>query len=351
MRTSDLRPTRVDSAATRLRPVFDHLDALTDDRGLFEHALHSTPRPEHGYCLDDAARGLVVTCREPQPGPVVLRLQERYLGFVLAALRSDGSCHNRLGVDGSWRDEPGIGDWWGRAVWGLGVAAAQSPVAGQRARALSGFRVAVQQRSPCSRSMVFAALGAEELLRARPGEPELRTLLRDAVTTVDGAPTSRAWPWPEPRLRYANAAVAETLLVAGDALADRAVSARGLEMLAFLLRVETRGGHLSVTPVAGRGPGESGPGFDQQPIEVAAIADACATAYRLTTDPHWLTGVNLAWRWFLGDNDSRTPMFDPATGAGYDGLQAAGRNRNQGAESTLAMLSTMQHARRVQALR
>ena len=42
------------------QPVFDHLERLTDDRGLFEHALHAVPRREHGYCVDDVARGLVV---------------------------------------------------------------------------------------------------------------------------------------------------------------------------------------------------------------------------------------------------------------------------------------------------
>ena len=83
--------------------MFDHLDALTDQRGLFEHALLATPRPEHGYCLDDAARGLVVTCRERRPGPVVTRLHDRYLDFVLAAVASDGTCHNRMGLDGVWQ--------------------------------------------------------------------------------------------------------------------------------------------------------------------------------------------------------------------------------------------------------
>jgi hypothetical protein len=39
-------------------------------------------------------------------------------------------------------------------------------------------------------------------------------------------------------------------------------------------------------------------------------------------------------------------MFDPKTGGGYDGLHAHGPNLNQGAESTLAVLSTTQHARR-----
>jgi hypothetical protein len=40
-------------------------------------------------------------------------------------------------------------------------------------------------------------------------------------------------------------------------------------------------------------------------------------------------------------------MVDPLTGAGFDGLHAVGRNQNQGAESTLAALSTAQHAIRL----
>ncbi len=49
--------------------------------------------------------------------------------------------------------------------------------------------------------------------------------------------------------------------------------------------------------------------------------------------------------WFLGHNDADTPMFDPGTGGGYDGLTRHGPNLNQGAESTLALISTLQHAR------
>jgi hypothetical protein len=80
---------------------------------------------------------------------------------------------------------------------------------------------------------------------------------------------------------------------------------------------------------------------------VAAFAAACGSAFRITHEPTWLTAVGLAWDWFLGDNDSATPMFDPRTGGGYDGLERHGRNLNQGAESTLAMLATAQQARRV----
>ncbi len=38
-------------------------------------------------------------------------------------------------------------------------------------------------------------------------------------------------------------------------------------------------------------------------------------------------------------------MHDEQTGGGYDGLTPAGPNINQGAESTLALLSTRQHLR------
>lgn len=328
-------------------PPYDHLERLTDGQGLFEHALHSAPRPEHGYCLDDAARGLVVVCREPTRTEAVLRLARCYLDFTLAAVAPDGSCHNRMDADGAWTDCPGLGDWWGRALHGLGVAATAAPTPAMRAEALRGFCTAAGRCSPHSRAMAAAALGAGEVLLHHPDDRVARALLADAAAAVGEAGSDPDWPWPEPRLRYGNATVAEALLLAGAALPDPARLADGLRLLGFLLTVETRDGHLSVTPVGGRGPAETGPAYDQQPIEVAALADACARAYTLTGDPRWREGVELAWRWFLGDNDSGTVMLHPGTGAGYDGLEPGGHNLNQGAESTLAMLATAQQARRL----
>lgn len=329
---------------------FDHLHALTDGRGLFEHALHSTPRPEHGYCVDDVARALVVICREPDPGPKLLLLCRRYLEFTLSAVDPNGACHNRMGTDGRWTDAPGLGDWWGRAMWGLGVASVHAPTLAMRARALLGFRRAARQRSPHLHSMAFAALGAGELLLRRPTEVCADRLLRDAVTAI-GTPRADAnWPWPEDRLTYGNGSIVEALMIAGAALPDPVAQRNGLQLLEFLLGAETREGQLSVTPVGGRGRADVGPGFDQQPIEVAALADACARAHCLTGEARWLDAVRMSWDWFLGANDSAIPMFDPATGAGYDGLEAHGRNLNQGAESTLAALSTAQQARRLSVL-
>jgi len=335
----------VTAAGQPVGPVFDHLARMTDHRGLFEHALHSEPRREHGYCVDDAGRALVVAWRQPDAPPALHRLGGRYLGFVLAAVQPDGSFHNRMDVRGLWTDIPGLGDWWGRALWGLGFAAVHAPTAGMRGRALQGFRTAARRRSPALHAMAYAALGAGELLRARPGETAARTLLQDAAVMImskNPAPTVH-WPWPEDRLRYGNGSIVEALLLAGSELPDPRARDHGLCLLEFLLKTETNHGHLSVTPVHGRGPGDVAPQFDQQPIEVGALADACARAMESSDDPRWREGLTLAWSWFVGDNDNGTPMFDERTGAGFDGLERVGRNENQGAESTLAVLSTAQH--------
>ena len=162
-----------------------------------------------------------------------------------------------------------------------------------------------------------------------------------------GPVTTPTWRWPAPRLTYSNGSVPEALIVAGQALEDKAVVARGLVLLDFLLGIETHEGHLSVTPVGGRGRHDAVPAFDQQPIEVAALADACARAWTVTRDDRWRDGVDLAVGWFLGDNDALTPMVDLASGAGYDGLEVNGRNDNRGAESTIAALSTFQQAARL----
>jgi uncharacterized protein YyaL (SSP411 family) len=331
----------------RPQPIFDHLERMSDGRGLFEHALLETPRREHGYCVDDVARGLIVVCRESRGGLSVRRLARSYLHFILDALENNGRCHNRMSVDGQWQDEAGLGDWWGRALWVLGVAAVGAETAAMRAQALNAFRIAAQQRSPHRRSMAFAALGAAELLRARPGEEAAMAVLRDAVAAIGEPADDDRWPWPEDRLTYANATLAEALIAAGEVLPDPTAVEHGLALLTFLLRVQTRDGHLSMTPVAGLGREDVGPRFDQQPIEVAALADACHTAYRITGEARWIEGITLSWAWFLGDNDSTTRMFDPETGGGYDGLEVDGCNLNQGAESTLAMLATAQHARQL----
>ncbi|MCU1391607.1 MAG: hypothetical protein JWM34_35 [Ilumatobacteraceae bacterium] len=334
--------------------AFDHLARLCDHRGLYEHAKMTVRREEHGYCTDDNARLLVVATREAvagNPSPVAERLIGVALDFVLDAQVEDGRCHNRMARSGAWADEPSTEDCWGRSLWGLGTSAAQDRSPSTRARALAAFECGIQQRSEWPRAMAFAAIGAAEVCAVQPDHAGARTLLRDALDVIgDLVPCTgdaHVWAWPELRLRYANAALAEAVIVAGTVLGSDRDRDRGLTMLRWLLELETRSGHLSLTGVDGRGPEDPGVQFDQQPIEAAALADACWAATASTGERSWERGVELAAAWFEGSNDVGVVMHDRTSGGGFDGLHPTGANLNEGAESTLAFISTMQRSRSI----
>jgi hypothetical protein len=192
--------------------------------------------------------------------------------------------------------------------------------------------------------MAFAALGAAEVAYYDHRHRRSRELLADAIAVIGSPSMDADWPWPESRLSYANAALPEALIAAGDVLDRPDVVDDGLLLLRWLLDRESTEGHLSPTPVGGAGPGDATGRFDQQPIEIAALADACRRARVVTGDDEWQHGVDLAIAWFAGDNDLGVVMWDPETHGGHDGLTPTGPNLNQGAESTLALIATLQHA-------
>jgi hypothetical protein len=198
--------------------------------------------------------------------------------------------------------------------------------------------------------MAFAALGAAEVLDSHPGHHAALALLYRARVTIGDPAADAGWPWPAPRLSYANAAIAEAIIVSGHHLEDDQLLHNGLRMLEWLLATETRDGHLSVVSPQGWSPDEERrSASDQRPAEVAALADACMRAATVTGDDRWLAGVRMCIAWFLGDNDAGVPLLDERTGGCSDGLTGAGRSRNQGAESTLAMIAVLQHGRRMAA--
>ncbi|MGB8404935.1 MAG: glycosyltransferase [Mycobacterium sp.] len=323
---------------------------MTDRLGTFEHACGAEPRREHGYCTDDMARVLVVASREPNADEAVRALSRLAVRFLNEAQAFAGGCRNRMDCNGHWTDDYAFEDCWGRCLWGLGTAAAHSDVSLVRSLSVVQFERAAHGRSTWPRAMAFAALGAAELLSVEPRNVAAHKLIVDYAAGVPAPSNDADWPWPEARLTYANALLPESMIAAGVALGDSALCQRGLDMLEWLIDCETRDGHLSVTPAGGWSAGQPRPGFDQQPIEVAALADACIRAAAVDASVIWPDTVRAAVDWFQGVNDTRVVMWDPATGGGFDGLHADGVNINQGAESTLAALSTFQQARRLVAV-
>ena len=187
-----------------------------------------------------------------------------YLAFLLGAVQADGTMHNRRDLNGAWTDIPSTADHWGRAIWALGVVAG-SRVSPWSRFARAALRRAGRARSPFARSTAYSVLGAVELLHSHPEDDVARNLLDDAYVTLPRGSHGR-WPWPEERLTYANAVLPEALIALGRYLEDETCLRNGLHLLTWLVDAQLLRGHLSFVPTGGRGPNDSAPGFDQQPI-------------------------------------------------------------------------------------
>nr|WP_047169393.1 glycosyltransferase family 4 protein [Sphingomonas sp. Y57] len=330
-------------------PLPLHLGALrrmTDATGLLQHGIHSVPDRNHGYCIDDNARALILTCRiEKGDRQLLDQLATTYAAFVHHGWNpARGRFRNFMGYDRRWCEEEGSEDSNGRTLWALGCAAAHGADPGLRGWATALFDEAL----PLARALVspraraFAALGAAERLSADPGHAASCAVLRDVAEGLAAllAATRRPdWTWFEPVLAYDNARLPEALLRAGTALCDRALVEAGLETLAWLGRIQTgtAGVFRPVGTDSFHRPYASPLPYDQQPLEAQATIDACIAAVAATGDRQW---TDLAWRaygWFTGDNDLGLPLAQASDGGCFDGLMPHGVNRNQGAESILAL--------------
>jgi hypothetical protein len=81
--------------------------------------------------------------------------------------------------------------------------------------------------------------------------------------------------------------------------------------------------------------------FDQQPLDAAALVDACAQAFLATGEHRWQMAMDWSFNWFFGHNDIHQPLYDFSTGGCCDGLMPGGVNLNQGGESTLSLLMAL----------
>lgn len=323
-----------------------HLETLSDEVGLMEHARLAVPRRECGYTTDDNGRLLAVLARADVRGLgtagvelAAVRLCQLGLSYLQrASIQNEHGFRNRLSYERRWLDARGSDDSYGRALWGLGALAARSFAADLKEDAYRLFWSNYRLESPHSRSVVYALLGAAEMAGVEDSS-DLANQIRRWSRQLRG-PAPGRWTWPEPRLTYDNARYPEALLAAGMVLSDDRLVDAGLALLAWLVDIETTDGHFSWTPVGGRGEADLGPGFDQQPLEAWAMIDAASIA-ALVDGPRWLDVAERARSWFLGMNDTGHLMVDVESGAGFDGLTANGPNLNRGAESTLAAVAAM----------
>ena len=335
----------------------NHLNRLTDDTGMFQHAIFTIPNYGEGYTTDDNARALIFTVllaqmRNDQTGKNgwTLDSSARYLAFLEHAFNpGKGRFKNFLRYDRRWNQAEGSEDCHGRALWGLGTVLGRSQDQGLRSAAgrLFEFSLPVALEFSSPRAWAYTILGIQEYLGSYPGDRDaqkLRSVLSRRLLDMYESIRRSDWQWFENVLAYGNARLPQSMLLVGSACADERMVSAGLEALDWLLaqqRCETNGHFVPIGSQGFYRQGGEKARFDQQPIEAAGAVSACLQAYRVTGDNRWQGEAWSAFNWFLGDNDLQLPLYDSVSGGCRDGLHPDRANENQGAESTLSFLMAL----------
>jgi glycosyltransferase involved in cell wall biosynthesis len=339
-----------------------HLLDLTDDTGILQHAIFSVPNSSEGYTTDDNARALIVATlmhasAENVDEQTNRRLRHRYLAFLWLAFNTDtGRFRNFLAYDRRWLENVGSDDSHGRALWSLGTVLGASQDAGLRGAAGRLFEAAVPATltftSP--RAWAYCILGMQAYLDWFPGDRDIqrvRNTLANRLLDIYERTHSPTWRWFEKSLSYANARLAQALILAGWRSDNHRMVEAGIDSLKWLIREQHRNDNDIFVPIGSNGffvEGSEKARFDQQPVEACATIAACLEVYRLTEQGLWFEEAQRVFRWFLGKNDLEAPLYDATTGGCRDGLHPDRINENQGAESTLSFLMAlleMQRAR------
>ena len=343
------RPARLAASRTSERvaiaPRLESIERMTDKTGMIQHSIYAVPDRNHGYCVDDNCRALMLMLRID--GPLTERAEELatvYASFLQHAWNGErGRFRNFMGFDRGWLEAEGSEDSFGRSLWAVGVAAAEARAQTMRSWALHLFdQVAPHSLALGSpRTWAFALLGADAVLRRHAEHPIARQLVTEFGSRLlqqlrrERRPN---WIWFEAVLAYDNARLPEALIRAGELLGDTEMMREGMEALVWLDSQQTNGeGRFRAvgTDSFGRPYAKPLP-FDQQPLEAWATIDATLTAYRLTGEARWLDAAWRAYGWYLGENDLNLPIATIADGGCFDGLMSDRVNMNQGAESILA---------------
>ncbi len=343
----------------------DHVNALTDDTGMLQHAVFTIPNRAEGYATDDNARALIFSVLLEQLG--IERFAQakavnpdwpfRYLAFLEHAFNPEKKrFRNFLGYDHRWTEEQGSEDSHGRALWALGTLLGRSTNRGLRGAAGRLFEFSlsaiVEFHSP--RAWAYALLGIQEYLLSYPGDRDaqrIRFALARRLLDMYDAVRRIHWKWFEDVVAYGNARLPQSMLVVGSACGDDRMVSAGLESLDWLMEQQRCDTNGHFVPIGSQGfyrQGGEKARFDQQPIEAAGAVSACLEAYRVTGDSRWRKEAWSAFNWFLGDNDLQLSLYDSVTGGCRDGLHPDRGNENQGAESTLSFLMALLEMRALQ---
>ncbi len=349
------------AASLELPPVSRaHLEVMSNDIGVWQHAIGSNPNPEFGFCTDDVARALVVDVLHARPlgWTRVAHSVERSLRFLEDAFLPDsGRFRNFRDAAGDWLDSGGSEDSQARAMVGLATVAAEAgdPDLVDRATRLFGRSLPAAGSLTRLRPIAAAILACDTAIGGgMAGETEavVPGLVAKLAAAFDPIASDRHWPWPADIVTYENAILPHGLLAAGRRTGDVRLVEAGCAVLDWLIDEQTSADGSFLPIGNGWWPRDGARSrFDQQPIEATTTLLASEAAYSATGNDRYRQAARMTYAWFLGDNLLGVRLADTSSGGCCDALTPAGVNPNQGAESTLMWLTALEHMRALSSAR
>jgi glycosyltransferase involved in cell wall biosynthesis len=323
-----------------------HVLRLTDDTGIVQHAKYGIPNLKEGYCLDDNSRALIMALMAYQrnKSKEAFDLLPIYLSYIHYMQKDDGNFRNFLSFSRQYLDEVGSEDSFGRTIWALGYLIGCAANNSYQEFAIELFRRSIPhfEKLTYIRGRANTIIGICNYLKVFPadeGMVQILTRLTQPLIEAYEQHKTADWHWFEESMTYDNAILPLALLHSYQITNDEKVKKIALESMKFLDDLTLSNGYLS--PVGNDGwyyRGGTFPVYDQQAIETMAMVLMHFEAYQTFREPEYIEKMFLSYRWFLGENTLRAPLYDHETKGCCDGLLPTGINRNQGAESTLAYL-------------
>ena len=323
-----------------------HINRLTDDTGIIQHAKYGIPNLKEGYCLDDNARALlmVLMAFRQMKDDRALELSPVYLSYIHYMQNPDGTFRNFLSFNRAFLDEVGSEDSFGRTIWALGYLLGNPPNDAYFQAGSGLFIHATRnfENLKSIRGIANTMIGICYYLKTNPSDDSMTERLRNMafkLMTHYQENETAEWKWFESLLAYDNGILPLALLHAAGILNDDRVTDVALITMDFLTTHTLKDNYLSIIGNEKWFKKEGARSvFAQQPIDAMAMVLMYHQAYHLTKDKDYIKKLYTSFLWFLGENDLRMSLYDFETKGCCDGFESYGVNRNQGAESSLAYL-------------
>src|SRR5208282_5960890 len=131
-----------------------------------------------------------------------------------------------------------------------------------------------------------------------------RNTLANRLLDIYERSHSATWRWFEKSLSYSNARLSQALILAGWRSDNQRMIEAGMDSLKWLVAEQHRDDAETFVPIGSNG--------------------------FLTEGTNWLDEAQRVFRWCLGKNDLRVPLYDASTGGCRDGRHPDRINENQG---------------------